>query len=252
MSTMAESPWRPGFNAKFWLVASTIGGGGLLAGFVFFSIGRLARRPDWWIPGPIYLVASLTFLYLMVRGPEADRDEFATAFVAVWFSSFAYAVIIVVLLRWSTRYRMWCGPQRAPLPPPPGGDTSVRAEPPAPSNVALSPDPVGLPAGLAPPPGDFYAPGPAASTAPPAPIDVNAAIDVNTAGARQLTTLPGFHPDRVKQVLAERRTRRGFGSIEEFAAAAGLAPHEFVRIRDLVVCTTPPPVPPARGRILDV
>jgi hypothetical protein len=171
MSAMAEGRWRPGFNAQFWLVASTIGGGGLLAGFVFFAVGRLARRPDWWIPGPMYLVASLTFLYLMVKGPVADRNEFATAFVAVWFSSLAYAVIIVVLLRWSTRYRLWCSPQPAPLPPPP-----------APIDVNAA-------------------------------IDVNTAIDVNAAEARQLTTLPGFHPDRVKR---------------------------------------PPPAPPARGRILDV
>ncbi|MCW6006046.1 hypothetical protein K1W54_15875 [Micromonospora sp. CPCC 205371] len=62
---------------------------------------------------------------------------------------------------------------------------------------------------------------------------------------------PGFNPDRVKRVLAARRTRRGFGSVEEFAAAASLAPHEFVRIRELVVCTPrrpDPPLPPARDR----
>jgi hypothetical protein len=220
MSTFSEGRWRPGFNAQFWLVASTIGGGGLLAGFVFYFVGRLARRPDWWIPGPIYLVGSLTFLTLMVRGPAADRNSFGNAFVAVWLSSLAYAVIIVVLLRWSTRYREWCSPPRAPLAPPPGG----HHDPDAAASAAWG-------------------------SAPPAPIDVN------SAEARQLAALPGFGPDRVRRVLAERRTRRGFGTVEEFAAAADLAPHEFVRIRDQVVCAplrSDPRQPPTHGRILDV
>ncbi|MEJ3750984.1 helix-hairpin-helix domain-containing protein [Actinomycetes bacterium KLBMP 9797] len=256
MSTTPDGRWLPGFGAQFSLVSFAIGGGGLLSGFVFFFIGWWARRPDWWIPGPIYLVAGPTFLALSVRGPVEHQDAFTTAWVAVFLSGIAHAVIIVVLLRRSTRYRLWGSPKPAPLPPPPAGYALVRAEPPAlsgPTDLAPPPEPVGLPVGLAPPPGDYYGPGPAARTvldiARPAPIDVN------SAEARHITTLPGFHPDRVKRVLAERRARRGFGSIEEFAAAASLAPHEFVRIRDLVVCNPLPPTrpnPPAQGRILDV
>jgi hypothetical protein len=243
MSTTPDGRWVPGFGAQFALVFLAIAGGGLLSGFVFFFVGWWARRPDWWIPGPIYLVAGLTFLALSVRGPVEHQDAFSTAWVAVFLSGIAHAVIIVVLLRRSTRYRLWGSPKPAPLPPPPAGYTLVRAEPPAPSD----------PTNLAPPPGEYDRPGPAARTVPdtarPAPIDVN------SAEARHITTLPGFHPARVKRVLAERRARRGFGSIEEFAAAASLAPHEFVRIRDLVVCTPPPPTRPNRptqGRILDV
>ncbi|MFU8870353.1 type II secretion system protein GspK [Micromonospora sp. SL4-19] len=80
------------------------------------------------------------------------------------------------------------------------------------------------------------------------------AVDVNTAAAAQLAALPGFDPDRVHRVLAERESRRGFGSVAEFVAAADLAPHEYARLRDVLVCV--PPADPAtpgqpHGRVLD-
>ena len=247
MSTEPDGRWRPGFNEKYWWLASTIFLG-LFGGLAFIVFGQRARRPDWWIPGIIYLVASWTTLILMVRETETGGDRFAKAFVAVWLISFVHALIIVVWMNVSADYRLLRAHQRghqpAPLPPPPGGYRLVRPEWPAPGRAGGHPaPPPDLPAGLAPPPGDYYGPDP---VAPPAPIDVN------TAEARQLTTLPGFTPDRVRRVLAERRTRRGFGSIEEFAAAASLAPHEFVHVRELVVCTPRPPAPPTQGRILDV
>ncbi|MFC7533814.1 helix-hairpin-helix domain-containing protein [Actinoplanes sp. GCM10030250] len=81
--------------------------------------------------------------------------------------------------------------------------------------------------------------------------------DVNTAGEEQLAALPGIGPERAARVVAARNARNGFSSLTEFAAAAGLAPHEFVAVRDRLSCDPPPPPPdstepPPFGRIVDV
>ncbi|MGC5031763.1 helix-hairpin-helix domain-containing protein [Micromonospora sp. DT229] len=102
--------------------------------------------------------------------------------------------------------------------------------------------------------------GPAAGSVPdqvtPAgPTDANTGpLEVNTAGLNDFAALPGFDSQRAGQVLTERDRRGGFGSLSEFVAAAGLAPHEYARLRDRLVCAPPPQPPwqPPQGRVLDV
>ncbi|GAA4716461.1 ComEA family DNA-binding protein [Phytohabitans rumicis] len=231
MSTAPDNRPRPTFGWRvrhsWWLLFSILGFG-CLNGVGFLYIGLRARRPEWWIPGIAYLVAAWAFFVLASNlAPEsAAATWFSMSWLAVWAGSLLHACLInSAWLRWRAGYVPW------------------HAEP----TVALrrgagfSPPPPGL----APPPGYYYGPGPAA--APPGPP-----VEVNTAGPEQLAALPGFDPERVRRVLAEREARRGFGSVEEFAAAATLPPHEFVRIRGLVVCAPAPPRPPSPGRILDV
>lgn len=108
------------------------------------------------------------------------------------------------------------------------------------------------------PPTDHFGAGPV----PGQPVDAagpqvahTGPVEVNTAGLDDLAGLPGFDPQRARQVLAERDRRGGFGSLSEFVAAAGLAPHEYARLRDRLVCAPPaPPTPgqPPQGRVLDV
>ncbi|GIJ29754.1 hypothetical protein Vqi01_49160 [Micromonospora qiuiae] len=107
---------------------------------------------------------------------------------------------------------------------------------------------------------DYFGSGPVAAPVPiggePRRLDVAAApLDVNAARPEEFAALPGLDPQRVRQALAERDRRGGFGSVSEFVAAAGLAPHEYARLRDNLVCS--PPVRPAsglppQGRVLDV
>ncbi|MFI0791426.1 ComEA family DNA-binding protein [Micromonospora rubida] len=85
------------------------------------------------------------------------------------------------------------------------------------------------------------------STAPAA----SSPVEVNAAGAEQLAALPGFDAARAGRVLAAREARRGFGSVAEFAAAAELAPHEYARLRDLLVCVPPAYPGTSSGRVLD-
>ncbi|MFF3865571.1 ComEA family DNA-binding protein [Micromonospora sp. NPDC001898] len=120
-------------------------------------------------------------------------------------------------------------------------------------------DPTAAPLGFG-TPLDFGTPVFGPPTGPPStgvgePAAVPSPVDVNTARAEQLAALPGFDAARAGRVLAAREAHRGFGSVAEFAAAAELAPHEYARLRDLLVCV-PPAGPTAHpgtsgGRVLD-
>ncbi|MEU2661970.1 helix-hairpin-helix domain-containing protein [Micromonospora sp. NPDC007220] len=99
------------------------------------------------------------------------------------------------------------------------------------------------------------APAPGQPDAPASGPPAGPPVDVNAAGPGDLAALPGFDPQRARQVLAERERRGSFGSLAEFAAAANLAPHEYARLRDAVECVPPAgPAPdrPPPGRVLDV
>ncbi|MEV4479041.1 ComEA family DNA-binding protein [Micromonospora coxensis] len=177
-------------------------------------------------------------------------------------------------------------PSYTPWPPPPG--SVGPGVPPAsapPSPAATWPPPAGVPAPAMPPgvsdpttppgvpptmplggpaptmPLGGPVPSAAAPTTPVTPVSgapasgppAGSTVDVNTATAAQLGVLPGFDAARVHRVLAERDARRAFGSVAEFVAAAGLAPHEYAPLRHVLVCAPPPSPPPGtgHGRVLD-
>ncbi|MER5332867.1 helix-hairpin-helix domain-containing protein [Micromonospora sp. NPDC002717] len=154
-------------------------------------------------------------------------------------------------------------PASPAFPPGPPGYPSAPAYPPS------APTHPPVPAGSQPPadptmvpyqPVDYYGTGPVAAPVPrpgqPVTARPSGPVDVNAAGHDDLAALPGFDPHRARQVLAERDRRGGFGSLAEFAAAANLAPHEYARLRDVLVCAPPAsPAPgqqPPLGRVLDV
>ncbi|MET7419622.1 helix-hairpin-helix domain-containing protein [Dactylosporangium sp. NPDC005555] len=70
-----------------------------------------------------------------------------------------------------------------------------------------------------------------ATTAPAEATGQSMAVNVNTASPQQLAALPGFDPARAARVLAERAARQGFGSVNEFAEAAGLTHDELRQLR---------------------
>ncbi|GGM65512.1 ComEA family DNA-binding protein [Dactylosporangium sucinum] len=95
-------------------------------------------------------------------------------------------------------------------------------------------------------------------------------LDVNTATYEQLAALPAIGPEVAHRILIERQARSGFGSLEEFALALNLPPHQFAGLRHQLTCpppdrspwaSSPPPSappsppsgpPPIPGRVMDV
>ncbi|WP_203137872.1 helix-hairpin-helix domain-containing protein [Microbacterium sp. JZ31] len=73
-----------------------------------------------------------------------------------------------------------------------------------------------------------------------APAPARPTVDVNKASRRVLTRLPGMDRRSAAAAVAERERRGGFASLDDFARAAGLQPHEAVRLRAHAFCSPKP------------
>lgn len=76
-------------------------------------------------------------------------------------------------------------------------------------------------------------------------------VDVNTANQRALSRLTGMDRAVAKAVIADRAKRGGYSSLEDFGAAAGLKPHEIVRLRAEAFCSARPRAARSFGRRVD-
>jgi competence protein ComEA len=68
-----------------------------------------------------------------------------------------------------------------------------------------------------------------------------AAIDLNSADAAALETLPGIGPSKAAAIIAYRQAHGGFKSVEELDAVDGIGPSTMANVRDLVTVGGAPP-----------
>ncbi|MGH3908990.1 MAG: ComEA family DNA-binding protein [Pseudonocardiaceae bacterium] len=216
---------------------------GMLTWASFLYIGVKARRPDWLIAGVIYAIAMGVLFYFSEPPPPAgtpggSADWVGGGIFALWAAGIVHALLSnKSWLQWRARNTIpWYlnTPTEAPQPVP-----WARNSTPLPPQLAAT----GVDST------QYYAPAPATPIPPPAA----ALLDVNTAGPAQIAALPGFTEVRARQVTAARTAQGGFANIEQFADAAGLAPHEHHRVRGLVTCTPPAAGhgAPGSGRVVD-
>lgn len=287
----AVSPrWR--LLHSWWLLLP-IFGMSCLGGFGFLYVGLRARRAAWWIPGIVYTLLGWTAFVVVGESDEesAVSDWAVGLLLAVWAATILHGALInSAWLRWRAAYRPWYAQQAGatpwpggayptgPLAPPPGGHpghpvaatsgpypSSSPYPPTSPPYPSTSPPYPSTSPGFAPtspdptmaaqPPGGYFGAGPVAAPVPSQPAPPSGPVDVNTARMEEFAALPGFDPQRARHVLDERHRRGGFASLAEFAAVANLAPHEYARLRDVLVCAppaAPAPGQPPYGRVLDV
>ncbi|MBW6433734.1 helix-hairpin-helix domain-containing protein [Actinoplanes hulinensis] len=248
---------------------------GCLSGAGFLYVGVRARRHAWSIAGIVYsVIANAAFF----TGPTLPKESLASdlAFVAlliVWMISVVHALVINnSWLQWRAGHQPWYAQQTAapwagvpgpgPVPPQvqgivPPPDQFYGAQPSTPQPYAVPPQASAVPHAPVAPPVPSAPPASFAPPVPSAPFAPSAQLEVNSATVEQLAALPGVGPERAAQAVSARDSRGGFVSLTEFAAAASLAPHEFVAVRGRLTCA-PPPVAPQQnhdqpfGRIVDV
>ncbi|WP_433208420.1 ComEA family DNA-binding protein [Dactylosporangium sp. CS-047395] len=213
---MASNPASFGWRLRnSWWVLLVVLGVGCLGGTGFLYVGITARKPAWWSLGIAYLVLPWAGLVAINRLP---RESSVSSAIAVAYFALWFASIVHALILNGSWLR-WRAANRPWFEP------------------EVAP--------LAPPP---------VFNAPPAPVPVQP-VDINAATPMQLAEVARFDLGRAQRIVADREARGGFQSVEEFAAAAALPPHEFARLRAVLTCTPRPRAPqqqqPGPGRVLD-
>ncbi|MFI6262180.1 ComEA family DNA-binding protein [Micromonospora sp. NPDC051006] len=237
----ASLGWR--IRHSLWLLLP-IAGCGFLAGAGFLYIGLRARRTAWWIAGIAYLVIGWTsFATIGESDKTGALSTVATVvLLAMWVASIVHGCVVnSSWLRWRADHLPWYARPQAQPPTWPGGPyPPAQAGPPSlPTSAPLAVHEVMPQPGAYPGAATTVAPAPTQPSPPPPSVPravPPGAVDVNAATVEQLAALAHFDPERARRVVAERQVRRGFGSVEEFAAVANLAPHEFAHLRNLVTC----------------
>lgn len=78
------------------------------------------------------------------------------------------------------------------------------------------------------------APGPPSGAAPGAPTEGGTLVNLNTADAAALETLPGVGPVTAASILAWRAANGSFGTVDQLAEVDGIGPATLARLRPLV------------------
>ncbi|MDA1094036.1 MAG: helix-hairpin-helix domain-containing protein [Acidobacteria bacterium] len=68
----------------------------------------------------------------------------------------------------------------------------------------------------------------------PAQATTQSLIDVNTATAEQLQTLPGVGPRTAERIIEYRRDNGGFKKVEDLMNVRGIGERSFLQLRPLV------------------
>lgn len=264
---LADKNWRIRHSA--WMLALFLGFGILsFIGFLYCAIR--VRSKKWWRIAAITGALSAVGWLLMGLFAETEEgqestnapgpwDDIAVGYIIVlWIGLMVYGFVANRdYLRWrasSTGASAWYNQS--------AGAASATNLAPAPT------EPVAYSAPVAPTPlldvdsSPYFAP--TAPSVPPAAA--SGPVDVNSADVATIAFAVGMDTSTAERIVSAREQRRGFQSIDDLVASAGLQPHELMKLRGKIVfgqyspSTQPaantvqqptPPHDPRSGRILD-
>lgn len=245
---------------------------GLLTWTSFLFIGARTKTRTWTISAVVYLIGVVGIFVLMgMSGPtesevsagaapptatqEAMGDWGAGLIIALWVGGIVHAL----LARPHYLHKLTQSQPRQPFVPtyPHPIDRSPApdwvgvdqrqfwGQPTTQPPVSMPPSPRPAPVSAPPVTGHGRSPNPLTKT--------SARVAINNAGPQELATL-GLSTDAAMAVLAARERSGGFRDVRDFASAAGLKPHELLRITDHLdfAEAAPTRAAPSMGRRLDL
>lgn len=261
MATETDKLENPGWRWRnsAWIIA-TAAPMGFLTWAAFLYAGVRAHRRGWQAAAVGYFVAFVIGITMMPGEGygEGPRDDVAVLLIlAVWAGGFVHALLI----REDFLRTVAASPSSAH--PEPDGDMALsapdarnRGSGPAAAMLGLedaqemyfgsdTPDNVEPQGGQPTTPLDV----------PPASEDRDGRLSLAEADESSLAALPGMDAILAKRVVAERRSRGRFRSVDELVEC-GVPPHVVVRLRDLLSVgqSTDDDLPAGgrRGRTLDI
>lgn len=272
---LADANWRR--RNSLWLLWPILTVG--MAGFIGFAyVAVRVRTRQWWQLAVITSVASgigwALYTAFAEKVPEAEQGAPYEATMAYIFVLWIGQIILGVMknrdfLKWkaaSATKAAWyeaAVSDGRQVSPPPSVMQSPTAPPPAGARSATPPPAASAPWAVD---RDAYF----AETPRPAPVRDSGAgpvtVDANRADLNQLAIATGLSLAVARRIVDARDRSGGFVDVDAMAVAAGLQPHELIKVRDRLTFgpvgpgaqATPldernPPgrKPPGSGRILD-